>query len=66
MRRELLPAVVSAPSLCLPMIELPRTQWPVLLGHAAAAIEGGCVPDSQSLAAELRGIAAAVRAECPP
>lgn len=66
MRPEPMPAAVSTPSLHLPMIEPPRAQWPGLLEHAAAAIGGGCVFDSQSLAAELRGIAAALRPECPP
>jgi hypothetical protein len=63
---EALPAEDAASPSHLPMIESPRAQSPDLLEHAAAAIEGCCVFDSQGLAAELRGIAAALRPECPP
>lgn len=38
----------------------PRAEWPGLLDHAAAALEGEVVFDSESLAAELRGIAQAL------
>lgn len=42
---------------------VPRPQWPGLLQHAAMALEGRAIFDSESLAAELRAIAAALRAE---
>ncbi|SDD06036.1 hypothetical protein [Aquimonas voraii] len=42
---------------------VPRPQWAGLLQHAAMALEGRAIFDSESLAAELRAIAAALRAE---
>lgn len=61
---EMAAALAALPSHLSEMpIEAPRPQWPGLLEHAAAALEGRCVFDSQSLAAELRAIAAALRAE---
>jgi len=44
----------------------PRAEWPGLLEHAAQVAEGGVVFDSGSLAAELRAIAEALRAEMRP
>ncbi|MCG6118365.1 MAG: hypothetical protein MEQ07_09265 [Aquimonas sp.] len=39
---------------------IPRSQWPFLLRHAADALEGRAIHDSESLAAELRAIALAM------
>lgn len=43
--------------------DVPRPQWAGLLQHAAMALEGRAIFDSETLAAELRAIAAAIRAE---
>jgi hypothetical protein len=40
-----------------------RPEWAGLLEHAAMALEGRCIFDSETLAAELREIAAAISAE---
>jgi hypothetical protein len=42
---------------------VPRPQWPGLLQHAALALEGRAIFDSETLAAELRAIASALRVE---
>jgi hypothetical protein len=65
MRAETLPTQDAASPSHLQVIESSRAQWPDLLERAAAAIEGCCVFDSQGLAAEPQGIAAALRPECP-
>lgn len=44
----------------------PRSTWPGLLEHAALVVKGEAVFDSDSLAAELRAIADALRAELRP
>lgn len=49
-------------SLFLP-IEAPRDAWPRLIEHAADALAGRTIFDSETLALELRAIAAALRAE---
>ena len=41
----------------------PRSAWPGLLEHAALVVKGEAVFDSDSLAAELRAIAEALRTE---
>lgn len=53
----------SFPQNLLLPIEAPRESWPGLLDHAAAALSGECIFDSETLALELRAIAAALRAE---
>ncbi|ODU41234.1 hypothetical protein [uncultured Aquimonas sp.] len=52
-----------AASATLPALSVPRPQWAGLLDHAALAIEGRAIFDSETLGAELRAIAAALRAE---
>lgn len=54
------PAANFPPSLHLP-IEAPRTSWPGLIEHAASALQGRCVHDSEALALELRAIAEALK-----
>jgi len=49
-------------NLLLP-IEAPRDSWPTLLNHAADALTGRCIYDSETLALELRAIAVALRVE---
>ena len=44
-------------------IEVPRDAWAELIEHAAAAIAGRCIFDSETLVPELCAIAAAMRAE---
>lgn len=55
-------AAVIPQNLSLP-IEAPRESWPGLLDHAAAALSGACIFDSETLALELRATAAALRNE---
>lgn len=56
------PAAAYPASLHLP-IEAPRDAWPVLIEHAADALQGRCMFDSETLALELFAIAEALRAE---
>lgn len=56
------PAAAFPASLHLP-IEAPRDAWPVLIEHAADALEGRGMFDSETLALELRAIAQALRVE---
>lgn len=63
MNRSARAAAAAIPeSLFLP-IEAPRDAWPCLIEHAADALAGRCIHDSETLALELRAIAAALRAE---
>ncbi|ODU46603.1 hypothetical protein [uncultured Aquimonas sp.] len=56
-------ALAALPAHLLLPIEAPRAEWPGLLDHAAAALQGRCVYDSETLALELRAIAEVLRAE---
>lgn len=53
------------PSLRL-ALDVPRDAWAGLIEHAASALEGRCIFDSESLAQELRAIAHGLRGEVSP
>ncbi|NCT66370.1 MAG: hypothetical protein GXC76_01870 [Rhodanobacteraceae bacterium] len=64
MNRSALAARAAAlpASLHLP-IKAPRDAWPALIEHAADALAGRCIFDSETLALELRAIAEALRCD---
>ena len=67
MNRPTLAALAAGypPSLRL-SLDVPRDAWAGLIEHAASALEGRCIFDSESLAQELRAIANTLRAEVSP
>lgn len=55
-------AAARLQNLPLPL-NVPRPAWPGLIDHAAEALSGRSIHDSETLARELAAIAAAMRAE---